>query len=279
MAGLRSALQSALPTLRPADAAVIRLALTDPGFVIDATVAEVAERAGVSPASVVRATRAVGHNGFSEFRMALAKASTGVGLFSAPPELSNASSPGELADALLGGHIETLKGVRGTLDPETLDRATRALDTAERVLVAGSGTSSAVAVDAAFRLTLAGLMVQSPTDHLSAMLQARMLGERDVVIAVSFTGETPQTLEIATAAREVGATVIAITSFSGSPLTRMADLPLVAGGQETSVRLASSNARLAHLAVVDMLHAGVLLADPARSEAVALLGNRRPEQR
>jgi RpiR family carbohydrate utilization transcriptional regulator len=272
LAGLRAALQARLPALRPSDAAVVRLALDEPMFVLAARTAEVAERAGVSPATVVRASRAAGFDGFSEFKMALARASGGAGVFVPPPRLSEAADLAQVTETVLRSHAASVGAIRGTLDVTALDRAVHLLDRAGRVLVAGSGTSAAVALDAAFRFTSIGLMVQAPTDHVSALVVARLLAADDVLVAVSHTGVTPQTLRIVDAARTAGATVVAITSFTDSPLARTADVALVAGGEDLGLQLAASSSRLAHLAVVDMLHAGVALADMARTRRAEDLG-------
>lgn len=272
LAGLRAALQARLPALRPSDAAVVQLALDEPMFVLSARTAEVAERAGVSPATVVRASRAVGFDGFSELKMALARASGGAGVFMPPPRLTEAADLTQITETVLTSHAAIVGAIRGTLDADALRRAVDLLDRAGRVLVAGSGTSAAVAVDAAFRFTSIGLMVQAPTDHLSALVVARLLTAADVLVVVSHTGVTPQTLRIADAARSAGATVIAVTSFTDSPLARTADVALVAGGEDLGLQMAASSSRLAHLTVVDMLHAGVALADMARTRRAEDLG-------
>lgn len=272
LAGLRAALQTKLPALRPSDAAVVRLALEEPALMLGATTAEVAERAGVSPATVVRASRAVGFDGFSEFKMAIARASGGSGVFMPPPRLTEAAGMTELAETVLQSHAASVGAIRGTLDTAALGRAVRLLDRAGRVLVAGSGTSAAVALDAAFRFTSIGLMVQSPTDHVSALVVARLLTDHDVLVAVSHTGVTPQTLRIVDAARTAGAAVVAVTSFVHSPLARAADVALVAGGEDLGLQLAASSSRLAHLTVVDMLHAGVALADMDRTRRAEGIG-------
>ncbi|HEY3505265.1 MAG TPA: MurR/RpiR family transcriptional regulator [Actinocatenispora sp.] len=272
LAGLRAALQARLPALRPSDAAVVQLALAEPMFVLSARTAEVAERAGVSPATVVRASRAVGFDGFSEFKMAIARASGGAGVFMPPPRLSEAADLAQITETVLTSHAASVGAIRGTLDADALRRAVDLLDRAGRVLVAGSGTSAAVAVDAAFRFTSIGLMVQAPTDHVSALVVARLLTAADALVVVSHTGVTPQTLRIADAARSAGATVVAVTSFTDSPLARTADVALVAGGEDLGLQMAASSSRLAHLTVVDMLHAGVALADMARTRRAEDLG-------
>lgn len=277
LAGLRAGLQARLPGLRRSDAAVVRLALDEPTFLVSATTAEAAERAGVSPATVVRAARAVGYDGFSEFKLALARASGGVSIFVPPRQLSEAATTGELQEAILSSHAASIAAIRGTLDTAELERAVTLLDGAGRILVAGSGTSASVALDAAFRFTSIGLIAQASADHLSAMVVARLLTAADVLVAVSYTGVTPQTMDIVEAAKAAGARVVAVTSFTASPLARTADVTLIAGGENLGRQLAASSSRLAHLAVVDLLHAAVARADMDRTRRAERLGIELPD--
>lgn len=59
------------------------------------------------------------------------------------------------------------------------------------------------------------------------------------------------------AARDAGATTVAVTSFSRSPITEFAQVVLVAGGPETSFLLEAMTSRTAHLSVLDALFVAV----------------------
>lgn len=279
MTSLQAALRAVLPSLRASDASVIRMVLDEPSLVQNASTAEVAERAGVSNATVVRAARAAGFTGFSDLKFAVARASGGAGMFVPPPRLSDVTTPEELVESILSSHVGVVEAVRGTLNTEVVQQVVTELDRAERILVSGSGTSAAVAADAAFRFTSIGLMVQAPMDHLSTLVVARLLRPADVLVTVSHTGITPQTVAVAEAARYVGATVVAVTSFTKSPLVDVADHALVAGGSELDFQLAQSSSRLAHLTVVDILHAGVALANMDRTRRAESMGFDTPVTR
>lgn len=279
MTSLQAALRAVLPSLRASDASVIRLVLDQPELVQNASTAEVAEHARVSNATVVRAARAAGFTGFSDLKFAVARASGGAGMFVPPPRLSDVTTSKELVESILSSHVSVIEAVRGTLNNQVLQQVIAILDQSNRILVCGSGTSAAVAADAAFRFTSIGLMVQAPVDNLSTLVVARLLGPTDVLLVVSHTGMTPQTVAVAEAAKHVGATVVAITSFTASPLVEVADHVLVAGGSELDLQLAQSSSRLAHLTVVDLLHAGVALADMNRTRRAESMGFDTPAER
>lgn len=60
--------------------------------------------------------------------------------------------------------------------------------------------------------------------------------------------------------------MIAVTSFSTTPLTELADVVLVAGGYETTYRVEAMASRLAHLLVIDSLYTSLVLASGRRAK-------------
>jgi RpiR family carbohydrate utilization transcriptional regulator len=92
-------------------------------------------------------------------------------------------------------------------------------------------------------------------------------------VAVSNSGQSAETLAVADAAAAAGASIVAITSFASSPLAERATALLVAGGPDLGLHMAASSSRLAHLAVVDILHAAISLADLPRARHAIAIAN------
>lgn len=256
---LTARLHSLRPGLKPGHARVVDLVIAEPQFALNATAADIASRAGVSTATVVRAARSAGFGGLAELKRALVSALGAGGGITAPKALSEARTVKELTNVIIASHAESLKAAHGTLDAAALEAAVQALDGADRILITASGTSQPVAHAAAYRLTLSGLTVQHSEDSYSSVLLAGLLSTADALIAVSHSGETRQTLDVVEQAQSVGATVIAITSYSQSTLAGTADIPLVAIGSAGAEHLVESSSRIAHLAVVDVLHSALAL--------------------
>ncbi|MFI6344127.1 MurR/RpiR family transcriptional regulator [Streptomyces sp. NPDC050560] len=263
--GLRATVAAVLPGLRPSDAKVMRLVLDDPAFVQSATTAEIAERAGASPATVVRAARAAGFEGVGDLKRALVR-ELALRSNSAPPEeLTEGATTAEIRELVLASHAATIGATRATVDPEALTRAAALLAAADMINVFGVGTSAAPAADAAYRWTAIGCRTAAPHDARTAQLQAGLLNPASVLVAVSHSGQSAETLAVADAALGAGASVVAITSFASSSLAERATVALVAGGPDLGLHMAPASSRLAHLAVVDILHAAISLTDPART--------------
>ncbi|UZE27235.1 MurR/RpiR family transcriptional regulator [Pseudomonas asplenii] len=263
--------------LAASEAKVVALLLADPLFVGASTAAQVAERAGVSAPSVVRAARAIGFGGFAELKIEIARA-RGTTRFFAPPEAlaADATSASVLESSIRAG-TDALTALGGAIELAEFDKAVDRILSARQVIAFGAGPSSTVAADAVFRLRAVGVTTISIPDHLSAMIATRLLGPDDVVIAVSSTGRTSTTLAIADAASSAGASLIAITNQYGTPLATLADIALVVGGAPLQAQMAAAGSRLAQLVVVDALVAALALRDPERSRHAERAGIDLPD--
>jgi len=263
--------------LAASEAKVVDLLLADPLFVGASTTAQVAARAGVSPPTVIRATRALGFTGFTELKIEIARA-RGTARFFAPPEAltSDATSAAVLETSIRAG-TDALTALSGAIELSALDKAVDSIQQARQVFAFGAGPSATVAADAVFRLRAVGVTTVGIPDYLSAMIAARLLGPDDVVIAVSSTGRTSTTLAVADAASAAGASLIAVTNQYGTPLATLANIALVVGGVPLPAQMAAAGSRLAQLVVIDALVAALALRDPERSRWVERAGIDLPD--
>jgi 6-phospho-3-hexuloisomerase len=104
-------------------------------------------------------------------------------------------------------------------DEEQAHRLVEALYDARRTVVLGVGRSK-LAVDAfAMRLMHLGLPV-----HVATEVTCPAVTSGDLVVACSGSGHTPTVVQRATAAKEAGARIAAVTANDDSPLAHLADL-------------------------------------------------------
>lgn len=270
--------RSALPSLQPSDARVAQLIIDEPDAIVYRSVSEVAEAAQTSAATVVRCAQKLGFRGFHDLKLALAQERA---TFEAAQPADVAVDPrlAVLAQVIAAG-AQTVRDAAALVDPGAFDAVVSALAKAKRILFAGVGTSAPLTQDAAYRFSAIGSRAESYADIHVQLLQARLLGPKDVCIAVSHTGSTRETLEAVRAAKESGATTAAVTSFAHSPLTEIVDHVILAGTREVSFRLEAMASRLAHLALLDALLVSVATRDEARAQtALEIYSNMLSEHR
>jgi len=259
----RASIRAALSSLQPADARVARAILADPAAVVYLTVTEVAARAETSASTVVRACQELGFRGFHDLKLALARdlgAATVGGR-----DIDEGDAPGDVLRKVLASDAEAIGGSLATIDEAAFGKAVDALEKASSVLFVGVGTSAPLAQDAAYRFLTIGVDARAPADVHVQHVAARLLRAGDVCFAISHTGSTRETVEEVSAAREAGATTIALSSFFRSPLAEVAEIVLVAGGTEHSFRIEAMASRIGHLSVLDALFVALALRRPERS--------------
>lgn len=256
--------RAASGSLPPAEARVVQELLARGVDVINASVTEIATAAETGVGTVVRASQSLGFKGFQAAKLALSQDLLPLG--ERPrQDLSENDDPLEVLTKLATSSGDALRRATASVSPSQLSRAIDLLAGARRVLCLGVGTSAPLVQDAAYRLTTIGIDADAPADVHAQHVRARLLSVADVALAISHTGSTQETLGAAGGAKEAGARVIAITSFSTTPLTELADVVLVAGGLETSYRVEAMASRLAHLLVVDSLFTSLVLGDAKRA--------------
>ena len=259
-------MRAALPGLAPSETRAVRVLLERGVDVIHLPVSEVAAAAGVGIGTVVRACQSVGFTGFQDAKIALSRDLLPAG--EQPVEdIGAGDGPREVLAKLAAGSGEVLRRAAAGVDPEDLRTAVQLVRAAGRVLLLGVGASAPLAQDAAYRLLTLGVAAEAPADVHVQHVRARLLGPGDVAVAMSHSGATHETITAARGAREAGAAVVAVTSFSTSPLVGVADVVLVAGSRGSAYWAEPVASRLAHLLVLEALSVCLELADSARAAA------------
>ncbi|MHA1581163.1 MAG: SIS domain-containing protein [Candidatus Baldrarchaeia archaeon] len=116
------------------------------------------------------------------------------------------------------------------IDKKQVEDVLKILQGAKRVITVGMGRSAVVARNLAIRLLQAGFNVISIREDLIGLIPM-IKGEEDVIVAISGSGETEEVITMCKIAKEKGAKVVAITSFSDSTLGKLSDYILCIGGR------------------------------------------------
>jgi RpiR family carbohydrate utilization transcriptional regulator len=214
------------------------------------TITELASAIPVSPSTLSKLCRTLGFADFKSFRLELARANTRLHML--PPEPSDHSLAGRLHRSMAAS-VRVLNRTEAELDLTGLSAAVDAIAKADRILFYGVGASGAVATDAHYRLLRLGLNAVAYTDTHMQVWSTTTLGPSDVVVAVSHSGHTRETIEALSLAKANGAKTIALTSHVHSPLGKLADICLVSVYEATASDEGSVLARTSQLAIIDAL--------------------------
>lgn len=240
------------PELRKSDRKVADVVLENPQKVMNATVAETADFAGVSQPTVIRFCTAMGCEGYQDFKIRLAQ-SLVLGTPATQSAIVSDDSPDEVAAKIFDYTMTSLDWARHKLDMAQMNEAVNLILTARSLEIFGFGASAIVAQDLQQKFPLLGVPCHATMDSHQQLMAASMMRPGDVAVTISNTGETLSIIELARLAREQGAKVIAITGASNTALANYADVLINVETLENTDLYTPTTSRIAALVAVDIL--------------------------
>lgn len=254
---LLDAIRTQMDALSKSERKVALAVLDNPQLTISENITALARSAQVSEPTVVRFCRAVGCDGWQEFKLKLAQ-----GLALAPSGRDETPLQDDLAEDLVskicGRSVNTLLDLRNTLDPKAVQRALDILASAAKIEFYGQGSSGLVAADAQHKFFRSGVPTVAYSDPHIHAISAALLEAGDAVVAISQRGGSTALLHSVQLARRAGADVIVIAP-SGTPLAALATVLLPVDLPVDTDPYRPITARLAHLVVIDILAVGLAL--------------------
>lgn len=219
------------------------------------TIAALAKRVDVSEPTVVRFCRKLDFDGYQDFKIALAQASTYTNdtLKVIHEEITERDSIEEISKKVINSHILALQQTFACINYEDLEAFSQLLCKARKVEFYGLGGSGTVAIDVENKFLRTGINTSVCIDSHIQLMRAALLGEQDLIIIFSNSGATKHFLHVIETAQKNGTKVAVITSFRDSLLGKSADLVFEVKARETSYKQEPSSARVAMLAIIDVL--------------------------
>lgn len=257
--GVLSRLRSSSRSLFQAGHKVATYILAHPDQVIHSSVTEVAEAAGVSEASVVRLCQQIGYRGFQDMKVSLARDTVEPAKF-IHEDVKPTDDLSTVVRKVFESDIAALTDTLKVLDASAMQKATDLILNAQRVEFYGIGSAGPVAVDAYYRMLRIGINATVCIDSHMQAVSASLATPDVVVVTISHSGSTKETVDATRLAKQAGAHTICITNYAKTPITAHADVVLYTAAAETMFRTEAMTSRIAELSIVDALYVCVALA-------------------
>jgi DNA-binding MurR/RpiR family transcriptional regulator len=213
-------------------AQVARFCLNNPEDVAINNIVGLSRLIGVAPANITRFAQEMGFAGFAElqevFRQRLVGPRTSYAdrmsaLAGGGADL-DLDQPGAVFDTFVQSAVDSLLRLHTEVDRSALDRFVEVLLAADAVHIVAARGAFGIGAYALYGLSRVGKRAHL-IDNLGAMRaeQAAAVGERDVLLALTFDDYTPETVEVARTVAGRGRRVVAITDNELSPMSALAD--------------------------------------------------------
>jgi DNA-binding MurR/RpiR family transcriptional regulator len=257
-AGCLIRIKSAIESFKPSERAVADFVLHNPERVMHMSISEASQNVGVGESTIIRFCRVLGYKGYQDFKLRLAQDLVEP-VHHIHENVSFGDSSKDLSNKVFQTNRQAVDDTMRSLDPEMVEVAAKVLAEARRIDIYGVGYSSFTAHEAKWKFTRMDLMADAYGDaHLQAMAAA-LLKKGDVAIGVSHSGSTTDVVDALASAQRNGATTIAITNYSPSPITKFADIVLLTAAPESAFGGEVLTSRIAQLCVVDVLSVSVAI--------------------
>ncbi|MEF2290800.1 MurR/RpiR family transcriptional regulator [Virgibacillus dokdonensis] len=233
--------------------------LQHPKTIIHHTINQIADELEVADSTVFRFCQRVGFKGYQALKIALA-AEMATSVTDIHEKIQAGDDVGTVSEKVFRSNMNTLEDTLKVIDQKALHEAVAALIVAEKVEFFGIGGSAIVSIDAYHKFLRSGMQVHANLDAHMQLMAASQLRAKDVAVIISHSGSTKDIMDILHVLRDKNVTIIAITNFAKSTLSKQADILLYTVSDETEFRPEALSSRIAELTLIDALYTNVMLA-------------------
>lgn len=243
--------------LPPSEQKIADYILRNPEDIVTMTVTELGEMSQTSGAAVTRLCKSLKLKGFQELKLRI-NGDLGKKLEITNRDIQPNESVSSTIQKVTEHAVHTLLETAELLDATQLELAVDAIVQAKNVHFFGVGASGIPAIDAQQKFLRIHKASTASTDlHMGATIMANV-GEEDVVVGISFSGETFEVQKIVELANLNGAKTISLTKYGQTPIAQIADIQLFTSPtKEANLRSGATSSRLAQLHVMDILFMSV----------------------
>ncbi|MFC7678036.1 MurR/RpiR family transcriptional regulator [Paenibacillus sp. GCM10028914] len=240
--------------------------LDSPSEIVHMGIKELADQCDVSAATVTRFCKHFDCKGYPDFKVKLAAEMAHAEMTSRSgntryQDIVAGNPLADIVHAIEANHLTSIRDTTSLLDLGQLERAVDVLCRAKRIDLYGIATSSIVAQDFYQKLIRIGKNCTAFGDSHMQITSASTLTSNDAAIAISYSGETPETIDALSCAKNAGAFTISITSYRSSALASLSNIALYSSSLEEGMRRGDMASRIAQLHIIDILFMGMASRD------------------
>lgn len=266
--GFKDRIAGRIPFLTKTETKVANYVLEnyDSEELLNYNVSELAKKAEVSDATIIRFCRSIGCSGYQDFKVNMAK-----DLIPREKQLDPNVEQGDdtrtICTKIFTAEVNVLNETFAELDFDLIDEVAERILKAKRLLIFGTGGSQIVALDALHKFLKVGIRAYVCQDLDLQLMSSSLAGEGDVAMCVSFSGGNHSMISCMKNAKRNGAYTVGIISLPRSQLVRqkLLDAVIYSAYDKTIFQSESVSTRIAQLAIIDSLVSKVAFMDYEKS--------------
>lgn len=251
-------MQALYNSLKSAERKAADFILTSPDIVSSSAISVVADAAGCSEPTFVRLARKLGYTGYAEFKAELQNDDfmTADSLYK---EFDKEDNYAEVTKKVFYNCMQALEDTLNIMNFDDYKKALEVISNCRRIVFFGVGDASVVARAAYHKFIRIGFDCMEASDSDSQIVLSTHLQPGDVALIISHSGRSRAVVNAAKQAKLSGATVIAITNYLNSPLTKNADISLLTASFAEHIHGEIVSKRVAELCILESLYINMIM--------------------
>jgi len=205
-------------------------ALHNPDVIALSTIAVISERAGVNPSTLVRFSKSIGYQGFTDMQAVFQESMRHISVPYAQRinHLDDTAQPKKTVLHRFGlAAVQSLDRLEQQMDENSILQASKQLAEARVIYIAGQGRATPVTTYLHYTFVKMGIQAVLLDGMAASMAdKARLIRRDEVLVAVSFSPYTANTRELVDICLSQQVPVVALTDSTLSPIARTDDLHL-----------------------------------------------------
>lgn len=238
-----------LQDLNYSDNLIANYIMSNKQFASSMTSYEIAKNARVAQTTVIRFAKKLGYNSFKELQLDL--------LYDDNTNQSGEVDPNEASiltiDKIKSAYHSTTDEMLRLNRVEKLDEIADIIYRANKILCFGSETSITMAKLFSDHLVEMGKESYASNNSYDSVNVIRNMNENDVLFIVSASGETIQSVKVATIAKKYRIKIVLLTGPHKSTLKKMADYLLVSSEYKLYTNMLIINNRCSQMFLIECL--------------------------
>ncbi len=228
------------------------------------SLAEIAQQFDVGEATFIRFCRTLGFKGFTDFKLQLSielatKDRQSNSLLET--DISKFDGTSQIAEKLQNVIHNVISETVNLLDFAQLEKVVELMRVSKRIFLFGVGSSGLTAEEAKNKLMRIGLHVDATSNNHFMYMQAALMNSSDIVIGISHSGYSKETVQALNIAKKNGAVTVALTHNLRSPITMVSDYVLINGNRQGQLQGDSIGTKIAQLFVLDLIYTLIVQAE------------------
>jgi RpiR family carbohydrate utilization transcriptional regulator len=239
---------------------LIQYILENATEVVNMTLVQLSEQTNVSYATICRFCKKLSYHGYKELVADLSeyveKEQMILDINKAKLDMSKSYSTDEIFTGICDISGSIIHDLQRMADIEAINNAISILLRAKSIYFIGLGTSAVSAHYAYTKLFRLGIPCSYDVDSTIFKMKASLMGRKDVLFAISSSGRTKSILESVQIARSNDTSIISLSDFAISPLTKMSTVNLYTTVRDTRKFMKDDFQLLVgQISIIDILHA------------------------